>query len=175
MASALLVIDLQARLVSAAADGVEVVGRVSQLIERARAAATPIFFIQHQNEELAPGTAGWQIDPRLGCRDGDLVVAKTACDAFHRTGLGAALAERGIDHLVICGMQTEYCVDTTVRRAIVEGYPVTLIADGHTTIDNEAFSADQIRRHHNATLSDFGTEDCVVTLAPAAGVLFAAD
>jgi nicotinamidase-related amidase len=175
MNSALLVVDLQVRLVSAAEDGGDVIGRVAGLIERARTAATPIFFIQHESEDLAPGTAGWQIDPRLGCRDDDLVVPKKACDAFHRTGLGAALAERGIDHLVICGMMTQYCVDTTVRRAIVEGYPVTLVADGHTTIGTETLSAEQIRQHHNATLDDFGTEDCAVALAPAAEISFVAD
>lgn len=174
MNSALLVIDLQVRLVSLADDGGEVVGRVVRLIERARDAAVPVCFIQHESRDLVPGTMGWQIDPRLGCRDDDLVVPKKACDAFHQTELGAALAERGIDHLVICGMQTEYCVDTTVRRAIVEGYPVTLVADGHTTVGNDVLSARQIRQHHNATLDGFGIEKRAVVLAPEAAISFIA-
>jgi nicotinamidase-related amidase len=81
---------------------------------------------------------------------------------------GAEVVER-IDHLLICGMQTEYCVDTTTRRAVLDGYRVTLVADGHTTPDNEVLPADTIRRHHNVTLRGFGAG---VSLAPAAEIDF---
>ena len=49
-------------------------------------------------------------------------------------------------------MQTEYCVDTTCRRALSLGFGVTLVADGHTTCDGILPAADVIR-HHNALLA----------------------
>lgn len=56
--------------------------------------------------------------------------------------------------VVICGMPTEFCVDTTTRRALALGYPVVLVADAHTTERNEYLSAAQIIRHHNHTLAN---------------------
>ena len=50
-------------------------------------------------------------------------------------------------------MQTEFCVDTTVRAASSRGFDVVLVADGHTTGDT-ALSAAQIIAHHNATLAN---------------------
>lgn len=59
-----------------------------------------------------------------------------------------------MDRLVVCGFQSEFCVDTTTRRALALGYPVTLVADGHSTTDNGVLSAAQISAHHNATLTN---------------------
>jgi nicotinamidase-related amidase len=55
--------------------------------------------------------------------------------------------------LVICGMQTEFCVDTAVRGAYERGYKVVLLGDAHTTFDTQLLPAADIIAHHNATLS----------------------
>jgi nicotinamidase-related amidase len=63
-------------------------------------------------------------------------------------------------------MHTEFCVDTTARRALALGYPVTLVADGHTSAGNAVLSAPQVIAHHNATLtniSSFGPRVSAVT------------
>ena len=61
------------------------------------------------------------------------------------------------ERLVICGFQSEFCVDTTTRRALALGYPVTLVADGHSTLDNSVLTAAQIAAHHNETLSNISS------------------
>ena len=78
------------------------------------------------------------------------------------TGLSEQYSQGGIRRLVLAGIQTDYCVDTTCRRAFSLGYDVTLVADGHTTWDGDAFSekaddalrAAQIIAHHNRVLGD---------------------
>lgn len=54
--------------------------------------------------------------------------------------------------LIICGYASEFCVDTTVRRAAALGFTVVIAADAHTTHDKSHASGKQIREHHNATL-----------------------
>jgi nicotinamidase-related amidase len=83
-----------------------------------------------------------------------LRIRKTSPDAFHRTELERVLGEHAITELVICGMHTEFCVDTTTRRALALGFPVTLVGDAHTTEGNRHLSAVQVIRHHNETLAN---------------------
>ena len=69
-----------------------------------------------------------------------------------RTNLEEILKSKGIDNLVICGYASEFCVDTTVRRAAALGFTVSLVSDAHTTHDKDHVSASKIREHHNCTL-----------------------
>ncbi|MEI8326607.1 MAG: isochorismatase family protein [Betaproteobacteria bacterium] len=84
-----------------------------------------------------------------------------------RTELEAMLQVRGITDLIICGMHTEFCVDTTARRALELGYPVVLVADAHTTEGNAYETPRQVIRHHNATLTNISSSDPGSALFPA--------
>lgn len=83
------------------------------------------------------------------------MVVKDRCDAFLGTGLDARLRALGIGRLVIAGMQTEFCVDTTTRAAFAHGYKVVLASDAHTTFDSPQLKAPDIVAHHNAVLRGF--------------------
>lgn len=177
MSSALIVIDVQQGLCEGDQAGVgwqAMVARINQVARRARAAAVPVIFVQHESRSdfLAHGSDGWQLATGLDVHDTDLRVRKTTPDSFHDTHLGATLRAHGVTSLVICGMQTEYCVDTTTRRALALGYPVTLVADGHTTVGNDALSADQIVRHHNLTLAGIASFGPRVSPVVAADIAF---
>jgi len=82
-------------------------------------------------------------------------VHKTSCDSFFETDLEARLRARGVTHLIVGGCMTQFCVDTTVRRAVSLGFDVTLIADGHTTADMGRLSFEEIVIHHNMLLDGF--------------------
>jgi len=157
MRQALLIIDVQRGLFDPAPRPFEatvVVDRINELSTRAHAAGVPVVFVQHERPEglLAHGSESWQLEGRLIVRTGDEVIRKTTPDSFHRTGLQELLSQRDISQLVVCGYASEFCVDTTVRRAAAMGYPVLIAADAHTTHDKAHASAAQIRVHHNATL-----------------------
>ena len=177
MTTALLVIDVQRELCEgrwACHDIDAVLGRINGLLRRARAAGRPVVLVQHEEAEgpMARGAEGWQLATGLEVEPGDLLVAKRACDAFHQTELLSLLRGREVAELVVCGLQTDFCVDTTVRRALALGFPQVLVADGHSTVDNGALTAPQIVAHHNATLSNIGSFGPRVRLADAADVRF---
>ncbi|TDM09720.1 MAG: hypothetical protein C4K60_10985, partial [Ideonella sp. MAG2] len=124
--SALLVIDVQQGLCQgeyAAHDVLGLIQRINTLSEKARAAGAPVVFIQHEaaSGPLQHGSPGWALAEGLTVAEGDLRVRKTTPDSFMHTGLEAHLHQRGIDRMVICGLQTEFCVDTTTRRAMAQG------------------------------------------------------
>lgn len=175
MKSALLIIDVQKSLCSgewSAFDIDRVIGRINAVASRARAAGAPVFLIQHEEDDgpLQHGTEGWQLDERLVVEPGDVRVRKTATDSFHRTELQSLLQSHAVDKLVVCGLQSEFCVDSTVRAALALGYPVLLVADAHSTLDNGVLAAAQITAHHNATLASLGSFGPRVTTTPAAQV-----
>jgi nicotinamidase-related amidase len=66
----------------------------------------------------------------------------------------------------------EFCVDTTTRRALALGYPVTLVSDGHTTMDNRILTAAQISAHHTETLANIESFGCTVTAQSAREIRF---
>jgi nicotinamidase-related amidase len=157
--TALLVVDVQVGLIEkpvyAAAAVLE---RIAGLIGRAHAAGAPVVYVQDKDVG-GVGSREWQIHPAVAPQAGDLVIRKAWSDSFHETELRAELEARGVDHLVIGGMQTEACVDTTCRRAVALGYGVTLAADAHTTVDNQILPAPKSIEYHNAHLEGFGQED----------------
>ncbi|MFI8356704.1 cysteine hydrolase family protein [Streptomyces cyaneofuscatus] len=130
---ALLVIDMQNALVAIAHEGAGTVARIAALQERARAAGVPVVTVQHQDDELEPGTEGWRIAPALAPAPGEPVVPKASPDSFLDTGLDAALRDMGVTEVVVTGFATEICVESTARRALSLRYDVVLVADAHTT------------------------------------------
>jgi nicotinamidase-related amidase len=174
--TALLVIDVQVGLITGPAyRGPEVLANIAALLARARAAGVAVIYMQHDGDEgskLAPGAPGWAIHPSVIPLNGEIVIRKRASDSFYETTLQAELEARHIQHLVITGCRTEMCVDTTSRVAISRGYNVTLVADAHSTVDNELLSAAQIVAHHNVTLDDFGTDEHVVVIKKTDDVTF---
>ena len=178
MKSALLVIDVQvgiARGKGANAAWPAILGNIVSLIASARASGMPVIFVQHDGgpgHRLEPHTDGWALCPELGVLPSDTIVRKSASDSFFETELEGILEARGIRHLVVAGCMTEYCVDTTVRRAVSLGFDVTLAADAHGTWNSAALNADQIIEHHNGLLHDFSAGNAAVTVMPSSAVAF---
>jgi nicotinamidase-related amidase len=172
MTTAVLVIDVQQGLCEGEHDAFQsqaVIGRINQVCARARAVGAPVIFIQHESAGyLEFGTEAWQLARGLNVEASDLRIRKTSADSFHRTNLEFMLNEKAVTQLVICGMHTEFCVDTTTRRALTLGYPVVLVADAHTTEGNEHLSALQVIQHHNTTLSNISSFGPRVLLAATA-------
>jgi nicotinamidase-related amidase len=79
---------------------------------------------------LIRGEPGHDIIPELYPFPGEIVIDKPGKGAFYDTELGDILKKRGIANLLVCGVTTEVCVNTTVREANDRGYRCVVIADG---------------------------------------------
>lgn len=98
-----------------------------------RTRAEPVVHVQHVWDApdaafMVPGTPGIEIHDAVRPVDGEPVVTKTEPNAFLGTDLAAHLEDG--QELVVVGMMTSMCVDSTVRAAAERGYAVTVVADG---------------------------------------------
>lgn len=170
----LLVIDVQVGIMQDAYRRDEVLRNINLLLERARVSGVPVVYVQHneQGSELELNTPGWQIHPAIAPRAGEAVVHKESPDSFYHTRLQEELQALGSKRLVIVGAQTEYCVDTTVRRAVSQDYDVLLASDAHTTFSTKTLSAEQIVAFHNEVLHGFSAGEHAVRVRPAAEIAF---
>jgi nicotinamidase-related amidase len=162
--TALLIIDMQVGATRLTDTPIyqmrELIRTLQLLIARARQQHGRLVYIQHHTPGGYPasGSDDWQLIPEIAPATADLIIHKTTPDSFHQTSLHEHLQQEGIRRLVIAGIQTPYCIDTTCRRARSLGYEVILVRDGHSTFDSPVLPAGQIIAHHNQIIGDwFGT------------------
>jgi len=178
--TALLVIDVQVGLIvgeNPVYQADAILERIAGLIAAARASDTPVIYVQDKDVG-GVGTPEWQIHPAVAPLPAELAMPKAWSDSFYETTLSAELQARGITHLVIVGMKTDYYVTMTSLRAVALGYDVTLVADAHTTTDGNLLTAAQTIAYHNDFLWGFGAEDGFgagkhwVTVKPSSEIMF---
>jgi nicotinamidase-related amidase len=177
MKQALLVIDVQHVLFNGQRrpfEADEVIDRINALTARAREAGVPVVLVQHEypGSPMEYGSENWQFVKNLVILPGDVTVPKSSPDSFLRTNLGKLLQQWETEQVVVCGYASEFCVDTTVRRAAALGYSVALASDAHTTHDKEHASGAQIRAHHNATLPNMTSFGVKIAAIPCAEITF---
>jgi nicotinamidase-related amidase len=158
--TALLIIDVQIGLVRLMPTGLQdsILRKIAVLLSKARSSGILVLFIQHDGPKghpLETNSPAWAIHPSIPPLSGEPVIRKKASDSFFETELAERLQSDGIGQLIIAGAMTQYCVDTTCRRAVTLGYDVTLVADAHLTRDTPILTAAQIIAHHNLLLEGF--------------------
>ena len=162
MSYALLVIDMQRASFGRPDpfyDGPNLVERISLLAERVRAASGRVFIVRFSGPAgtpYSPDSEGWKLVPGLRVEPNDVHVSKPASDAFQETELDTILGTPDETTVIVTGCDTEFCVDSTVRSALAHGYRVIVPEDGHSLVDREHLTAEQIIRHHNAIWSTPG-------------------
>lgn len=136
IADCLMVIDLQNAVVTGN-DGLKLLlQKVNGEIAKYRAKGRMIIFVQHNDEDLRRGTRDWDFVDGLDIQAEDTVIEKTHANSFLRTTLQSELEAHRVRSIEVCGAQTEYCVDTTVKMAHGLGYEMTMKYGMTTTNDN---------------------------------------
>jgi nicotinamidase-related amidase len=168
MRTALIIVDMQRSLLEDETWHPEqVLQRVCNLESAARAAGAPIFYVVDSRVEPHA-----ELDARLSPQAADKRITKANCDSFLGTTLQADLEAGSIERLVICGLHTDFCIDTTCRRAVSQGYQVTLVEDAHSTFDRDFISAAKVIEHHNRILAAFAAGDGRMSVVPSDRIEF---
>ncbi|MCC0630984.1 MULTISPECIES: cysteine hydrolase family protein [unclassified Clostridioides] len=121
----------------------------------------PIIHVQHISMSsttsfFLPDTYGSKINKIVFPLKNEEIIIKHTPDSFFKTCLQSCLEEKNIDKLVICGMMSHMCIDTSVRTAKKLGYDITLISDACTTKnlfwDDKEISAETVHQVFMASL-----------------------
>ncbi|VVN36678.1 Peroxyureidoacrylate/ureidoacrylate amidohydrolase RutB [Pseudomonas fluorescens] len=177
MTTALLIIDVQHALCTGEYECFEirrVIDNINGLSARARQEGILVVLIQHEESEgpFVHGAPDWQLAEALLTSPEDKRVRKTAPDSFYQTSLRKLVPAQDFDRLVICGLQTDYCVNATVRQALQSGYDVVLASDAHSTVDNGNLRAEDIIAEHNKDLARLTGSVARIDVKPAATIRF---
>ncbi|HEM5270653.1 TPA: cysteine hydrolase [Streptococcus suis] len=149
MKSALLVIDIQNLLVEEKTHAIEErLALWQDSLVQARQAGLEVIHVRHHDQELVKGTADWEIHSTVAPLASEKIFDKTFNSAFKETGLHAYLQEQGIGKLIIMGMATNFCIDTTIKVAYELGYKVAVIRDGTTTGYSGKLDAEDLIDHY---------------------------
>ncbi len=147
---ALLTVDMQRYFLDEASHAFTpaakaIIPNVLELINTCTQKGMPVIFTKHINSESDAGMmAAWwndlikpdspssEIISELGISQGT-VIKKSQYDAFYETNLEKLLHDHGITQVIICGVTTHLCCETTARSAFVRGFEVFLAIDGTAT------------------------------------------
>ncbi|WMJ88938.1 cysteine hydrolase family protein [Anaerocolumna sp. MB42-C2] len=146
--TALLVIDVQNALVKEHPYQEEgMLHSLENLISCCRDKNIEIIYVQHngdKEEDLAPGTEGWQIYDKIKPLGTERVFHKNYNSAFKDTGMQDYLDTKEFTTLIIAGMQTEYCIDTSIKVAFENGFNLIIAKDAISTFDQPLMTAKEI-------------------------------
>jgi isochorismate hydrolase len=163
--AALLVIDMQRYFLDEGSHAFipsapAIVPGITELADAFLVHDLPVIFTRHGNsktdagmmsewwgELISPDSEFYEIIPEL-TRLGARIVEKSQYDAFHETELDGMLREAGIEQLVVTGVMTHLCCETTARSAFVRGFAVFFPVDGSATYREDFHRATLLNLSH---------------------------
>lgn len=150
--SVLLVVDVQQSMVeNHPYNESNVLSNIKALISLCRENGVEVIYVRHDGgtgDELERGSDGWQIWKDIEPHASEKIFDKCFNSAFRGTGLAAYLDSKKIQRIILAGLQTEYCIDTTCKVAFEYGYEVLIPEESTSTYDNEYFSGEKIVEYY---------------------------
>lgn len=149
----LLVVDTQKQIMN---DNLymfgEFVSNINALISAARENKVEVLFVRHDDGTggvMAKGTKEFEIYDEFKPLDTEKIFDKTVNSAFHRTGLLEYLNDIREKEIMVVGLQTDYCIDATVKCGFEHGFYMLIPEHCNTTFDNAYMSAEKSYKYYN--------------------------
>ena len=149
----LLVIDMQKGLVDEDLYAFDTFAdRTVRLVDAARKNNVEVVFVQHDagmGSGLSVGDEDFEIIDRIAPKEGEKVFVKTINSCFGSKEFKEYMENRDDRRLMIIGLQTNYCIDCTVKSAFERGFDVIIPEGTNSTFDNDYMSGETTVRYYN--------------------------
>lgn len=161
----LIVIDMQKALVCEDLyESNKLLNNVVKLVKTARKNNIEVIYIQHDAGEgsgFSRGDESFEITDQLKPENNEKVFVKTINSAFGNSGFSDYLKQSQDKDLMIVGLQTEYCIDATIKSAFEKGYHVIVPKGANSTFDNEYLDAKKAIKYYNEWIWPGSFAECV--------------
>ena len=161
----LLVVDTQKAIANSDLYQFELFeANVKALIHKARQNDIEIIFVRHDDgvgNELTKGNEGFEIYEGFQPMDDEVVFDKNVNSSFKDTGLLEYLRKKEENTIVIVGLQTDYCIDATIKAGFEHGFKMIVPANTNSTFDNKYMSAEQIYSYYNEFMWNRRYAECI--------------
>lgn len=161
----LLVVDAQTLITTPALYAYDrFVDTVSQLIRAARQYGVEVLYIRHDDgpdAALTPGKPGYDVYEAFAPLPGERVYDKRVNSPFRDTVLLEYLRSVGETQLMVCGLQTDFCIDATIKCGFEHGFHMMVPAYGNTTMENAYMSGEESYRYYNEWMWPRRYAECV--------------
>ncbi len=161
----LLVIDTQKLITNEKLYEFEMfVSNVKEIIHEARANNIEVIYVRHDDgigNELTKGTHGFEIYEKFQPINDEKIFDKKVNSAFKWTGLLEYLIDKGEKDIIIVGLQTDYCIDATIKCGFEHGFNIIVPAYTNTTVNNKFMSAKQSYQYYNEFMWNSRYAECI--------------
>ncbi|HEX3078096.1 MAG TPA: isochorismatase family protein [Lachnospiraceae bacterium] len=138
------------------------VDSLKQLIACARKSEVEVIYIRHDDGyELTKGVNGFEIFHEFTPTMNEKIIDKHVNSAFRGTGLFEYLSAKHESKVMIAGLQTDYCIDATIKCGFEHGFEMIVPEYCNTTIDNEFLTAEQSYRYYNEKMWNKRYSKCI--------------
>jgi nicotinamidase-related amidase len=137
---------------------------VKEIIHEARANNIEVIYVRHDDgvgNELAKGTVGFEIYEKFQPINDEKIFDKNVNSAFKGTGLLEYLIDKGEKDIIIVGLQTDYCIDATIKCGFEHGFNIIVPAYSNTTVNNKFMSAEQSYQYYNEFMWNGRYAECI--------------
>ncbi|GLC78301.1 cysteine hydrolase family protein [Lacrimispora brassicae] len=159
----LLVVDTQDMIVKDELFQYETfVNNIKQLLGLARNKGIEIIYVRHDDGfELTKGVNGFEIFGQFSPMNDEKIFDKHFNSAFRDTGLSEYLRSKNENTIMIAGLQTDYCIDATIKCGFELGFEIIVPAYCNTTVDNEYMTGEQSYKYYNEKMWNVRYSKCV--------------
>ncbi|MFW2491949.1 cysteine hydrolase family protein [Clostridium chromiireducens] len=140
------------------------VSNVKELIKKARESNIEVIYVRHDDgvgSELTKGTDGFEIYEEFQPINEEKIFDKNVNSSFKGTGLLEYLKDKGEKDVIIVGLQTDYCIDATIKCGFEHGFNIIVPAYANTTVDNKFMSAENSYKYHNEFMWNRRYAECI--------------
>ena len=138
--------------------------RVNELINKARSNGIEVIFVRHDDGigcELSKGNEGFEIYEDFKPENNELIFDKTVNSSFKDTGLLEYLKEKNEDTVIVVGLQTDYCIDATIKAGFEHGFKMIVPENTNSTFDNQYMTAEETYKYYNEFIWNKRYAECV--------------
>ncbi|SHH95555.1 cysteine hydrolase family protein [Clostridium grantii] len=140
------------------------ISNVEKIIDTARKNNIEVIYVRHDDgaeSELTKGTDGFEIYEKFKPFKEEKIFDKQVNSAFKESGLLEYLKIKEEKDIIIVGLQTDYCIDATIKCGFEHGFNMIVPAYANTTVDNKFISAEQTYKYYNEFMWKGRYAECI--------------